>query len=842
MAQLSYDTVRPDLPEALADLRELALDLRWSWSHVADELWRYIDQDLWWRTRNPWLILQTISVSRLRKLASDAEFTQLLQTMRREQLSAQEAPGWIQPVSADQPLPKIAYFSMEFGISEALPVYSGGLGVLAGDHLKSSGESGLDLTGVGLLYQQGYFRQGLDAQGEQLAFYPYNDPTQLPIKPARDTDGEWLEVDVQFPGRKVSLRLWEAQIGRIKLYLLDSNSPLNTPADRGITSELYGGGSEMRLQQELVLGIGGYCALDTLGIIPDVCHLNEGHAAFVILERVRHYMEHHGCSFDTALTATRAGNLFTTHTPVDAGFDRFAPVLLCQYLESLASWLKLDCDQLMKLGQYGHNGRDEPFNMALLATRGSAAVNAVSSLHQTVSQRLFQPLYPRWPQAEVPVGHITNGVHVPTWDSSHADQLWTRTCGKERWREPRDDLEQIIQQTPDADLWEMRCRNRQQLIQWLRRRMVCQSSLGYLPDNQPQHLDQVLDPNALTLGFARRFATYKRPNLLLHDRERLARLLTTSDRPVQLVIAGKAHPQDEKGKQMIQQWIQFICDYQLQLRVIFVIDYDLTVAKNLIQGVDLWINTPRRPWETSGTSGMKVLVNGGLNLSELDGWWAEAYRPDLGWKLGDGQEHDCDPQHDIDEAIELYELLEQQVIPEFYERDEHGIPSAWVNKMRKSMARLTPTYSTNRMVQAYYQNYYVKLAQDYAQRHLDDARLARDINRWQQRIETHWPAIHLGNLEATEQESRQQFAVQVYLDDLDASEIQVQLYAEASGEHQMACLVMQKSEALAGAINGYRYLLTIAAERSMSDYTVRVVPYHPEAKIPLENNHILWQK
>jgi starch phosphorylase len=838
MKQPDYDTLRPDLPEEISDLYRLALDLRWSWSHAADELWRYIDADLWYQTQNPWLILQTVSRSRLRKLAADEQFIALLQAMREEQLLAQKSTGWI-AAAADTPVPQVAYFSMEFGISEALPIYSGGLGVLAGDHLKSSGESGLALTGIGLLYQQGYFRQGLNADGEQLEFYPYNDPTQLPVRPARSAHGEWLHVAAPLPGRNIMLRLWQAQIGRIALYLLDSNTPLNSPADRGITSELYGGGAEMRLQQEIVLGIGGYRALRALEISPDVCHLNEGHAAFVVLERAREFMEQRQCSFEIALTATRAGNLFTTHTPVDAGFDRFSPTLFCQYLQPYARQLRINCETLLEMGQTRTDGQQTLFNMAVLATRGSAAVNAVSRLHRRVSQQLFSALYPHWPLAEVPIGYITNGVHVPTWDSENADRIWTRYCGKKRWHQPRNDLAQIIRKIDDDTLWTMRSQNRQALISWLRKRLLCQHSLGYLPDEQPP-LDQVLDPNALTLGFARRFASYKRPNLLLQDRNRLARLLTTSDRPVQLVIAGKAHPQDTAGKQMIGQWIAFIRDYNLQSRVIFVIDHDLTIAKHLVQGVDLWINTPRRPWEASGTSGMKVLVNGGLNLSELDGWWAEAYTPEVGYKLGDGREHD--PGYDAIEAQALYELLEQRVVPDFYNRNQHGIPTAWVARIRESMAQLTPLFSTNRMVQDYYQKYYAPLAKNYRQRAASNARLAREISGWQRKIETHWDAIHLGNFEAITANGRHEFSIQVYLDDLDANDVKVQLFADPLDDENPICLDMRQAESLTGAINGYRYYIGIDADRRISDYTIRVVPHHPQANLPLENGHILWQR
>ena len=841
----SYDILRPDLPDELANLYTLALDLRWSWSHVADALWRRIDETLWRQTHNPWLILQTVSGKHLKQLADDPDFIALLQDLRKEQSTAQSAPGWFQQNEAAPPLSRVAYFSMEFGLSEALPIYSGGLGVLAGDHLKTAGELGVPLVGIGLLYQQGYFRQGLDADGNQLAFFPYNDPSQLPLRPVRDTGGEWLHVQVTLPGRKLSLRLWQVQVGRVILYLLDSNALFNTPADRGITSELYGGGSEMRLQQEIILGIGGYRALQALDIRPEVCHLNEGHAAFVVLERARQFMADQQVSFEVALTATRAGNLFTTHTPVEAGFDRFSPALMKQYMSDYAHTLGIPFEQLLTLGQGLTDGKQAPFSMALLAMRGSGAINGVSRLHGKVSREIFQPHFPRWPQIEVPVAHVTNGVHVPSWDSLGADSLWTSSCGKERWREDLQDIEAHIKSISDDKLWAMRTQNRLHLIEWLREHHGYQQSLRgqRIPAARTEAL---LDPNTLTLGFARRFATYKRPNLLLHDPDRLARLLNRSDQPIQLVIAGKAHPQDHAGQAMIRAWIKFIDRYRLQERVIFIIDYDLLTAEHLVQGVDLWINTPRRPWEACGTSGMKVLVNGGLNLSELDGWWAEAWQPEVGWALGDGREHDSDPGWDHKEANDLYQLLEDDIIPAFYQRDHQGIPTHWVKRMRSSMAVLTPFFSTNRMVREYTEHYYLEMAKAYQQRSADKAALARRIEQWNQQTRQHWSSIRLDNLETESNDSQHTFTVQVYLDDLDADMVQVELYADSADlsaeQVEPERHIMKQMDRLSGAVHGYRYTIVIPDQRPISDYTVRIIPCQPGAQVPLENQCILWQR
>ncbi|WP_456417456.1 alpha-glucan family phosphorylase [Thiolapillus sp.] len=827
--------LRPDLPPELDDLRLLALDLRWSWNHVADRLWQCVDEGLWRHTHNPWLILQTVSLQRLKTLANDKDFRRLLQNLREEQNNTLQADTWFSHAHADNTLRPSAYFCMEYGISEALPLYSGGLGVLAGDYLKTCSELGVPLQAIGLLYQQGYFRQALDSDGNQLAFYPFNDPTQIPVVPVRTEEGEWLRIAIPLPGRKLRLRAWQAQVGRVVLYLLDSNDPLNGPADRGITSELYGGGSERRLQQELVLGIGGYRLLHALRQEPEICHLNEGHAAFSILERAKTHMEKEAVNFQTALTATRSGNLFTTHTPVEAGFDRFSTTLLTDYLQPWADEADIPIAELLALGRSRPDAVDEAFNMAWLAIHGSNAVNGVSRLHGKVSRHMFRSLFPRWPETEVPIRSVTNGVHVSSWDSPESDRLWTEICGKERWREDLQTISEAVQKVTDTDLWEMRARNRHHLVEWIQNKHTqCLS--------QPQGTGIALDPNALTLGFARRFATYKRPNLLLQDKHRLARLLTQTDRPVQLVIAGKAHPQDRDGQALIREWIHFINDFQLQQHIVFLVDYDLLIAGHLIEGVDVWINTPRRPWEACGTSGMKVLVNGGLNLSELDGWWAEAWRPEVGWALGDGQEHDADPGWDYQEAQSLYDCLEQQVIPEFYQRDAHGVPEAWIRRMRSSMAELTPAYSSNRMVREYVEEYYLPMARQFRKRCSQNSTGAKDIVAWKQKLKQHWQAIHFGDIQIISNEKFFYFQLPLYLDDLDPSMVRVELYADPVEGEQAEIHPFRRVEKLAGAVNGYLYEVSIAIQRPVSDYTARVLPQHADVQVPIETNLILWQR
>ena len=579
-------------------LAELALDMRWSWNHYADEVWRQLDPELWELTQNPWGILQTISRDRIESALADPGFRKRVDDLVQARRQATEAPAWYQQTYPRSPLTSVAYFSMEFMLSEALPIYSGGLGNVAGDQLKAASDLGVPVVGVGLLYQQGYFRQVIDKDGAQQAIFPYNDPGQLPITPLRQPNGEWLRLELKLPGYSVWLRAWQVQVGRVKLYLLDSNDAANFPARRGITSELYGDGPELRLHQELVLGIGGWRLLNALGIKPEVCHLNEGHAAFAVLERARTFMEENGQPFEVALAVTRAGNLFTTHTPVDAGFDRFAPVLIGQYLGWYArERLCISLHDLLALGRRDPNDSLEPFNMAYLAVRGSGAVNGVSRLHGQVSRRIFAPLFPRWPEEEVPVGHVTNGVHIPTWDSAEADDLWTKACGKGRWLGTVESLEQNIRRIADAKLWELRTAATRSLIEYARGRLSRQLEASGASPEAVDDAKHLFDPNALTLGFARRFAPYKRPNLLLHDPERLLRLLNDPQRPVQLIIAGKAHPADRAGQALIQEWTHFIRRPEARPHVIFLSDYDMLLTEHLVQGVDVWINTPRRPWE-----------------------------------------------------------------------------------------------------------------------------------------------------------------------------------------------------------------------------------------------------
>jgi starch phosphorylase len=822
------------VPGQLQGLVELALDLRWSWYHGYDELWREVDPELWLASANPWFILESVSDLRLQELADDAQFLEELQRILDHQQDRLDSPTWFSSLPGRGLSGSVAYFSMEFGICESLPIYAGGLGVLAGDLLKTACDLGVPVTGIGLLYQQGYFRQKLDSNGNQLEFYPYSDPTMLPVVPLRDKDGQWLRVSLRLPGRVLLLRSWLAQVGRCSLLLLDSNDPGNDPGDRGITSELYGGGEEMRLQQEMVLGIGGWRLLDKLKADYPVCHLNEGHAAFAVLERARLYMQRHGCDFETARCATRIGNLFTTHTSVSAAFDCFPAELVRLYFTHYAEELGLSIDDLLALGRSPGRDTDEAFNMAWLAVRGAGAVNGVSRQHGEVSRRIYQPLFPRWPTSEIPVTHVTNGVHMPSWDSPEADELWTRICGKRRWRGNLDTIEQQLSLVKNEDLWQLR----RHMLDFVTTRLEKQWRSHGNVQQHHQMAPKALNPEVLTLSFARRFTAYKRPDLLMQDSDRLMRLLGNRDHPVQLLIAGKAHPQDLIGKDMLRRWYDFSRRADLEGRVVFIEDYDLNIAEELIHGVDVWVNTPRPPHEACGTSGMKVLVNGGLNLSVRDGWWAEAYTPKVGWAIGeysgDDSPHTCDAQ----DAAQLYRLLEDDVVPLFYRRNREGIPVEWVQLIRESMCRLTRQYSSNRMLREYTECYYLPLAAAMRKR----CTRKTEIRKQQQMINTNWQNMHFGSTSCSTRDDRHHFEIQVYLNELSDKLVRIEIYADADKTVGLpGCRQpMRRARPLVGTKNAHSYRGSVPADRPVSAYTARVIPNIDDLQLPLEMNLILW--
>jgi len=830
--------VLPTGIKEVASLAALALDIRWSWNHEADELWQQLDPALWELTHNPWIVLQTVSKDQLERQLADPAFSGKIKELLQLKEQAATEQAWFQQAHPDSPLSCIAYFSMEYMLSEALPIYAGGLGNVAGDQLKSASDLGVPVVAVGLLYGQGYFRQEIDKDGSQLALFPYNDPGQLPITPLRLPNGEWLRVKISLPGYPIWLRTWQVQVGKLRLYLLDSNDAANLPVYRGITNEIYGGGSEQRIKQEILLGIGGCKLLQEMGIKPEVYHMNEGHAAFLVLERTRNFMVETGITFDEALAVTRAGNLFTTHTAVAAGFDHFSPELMEQYFSTYAKEeLNIHFDELMALGRQNANDPSESFNMAYLAIRGSGAVNGVSVLHGSVSRQLFEPLFDRWPTVEVPVGSVTNGVHMPSWDSEFADKLWTEACGKNRWKGDLEMLQKNIYEQKDDTLWNFRNQSRQKLVTYVRKRFERQVLVSGQFDIMNAAKD-VFDAGALTLGFARRFVPYKRPDLLLHDEQRFIRLLTNPEKPVQLVIAGKAPPFDESGKAIIRKWIQFIRHNNLYKHVVFLSDYDMLLTENMVQGIDVWLNTPRRPWEACGTSGMKVLVNGGLNLSELDGWWAEAYTPEVGWAIGDMHEHGEDPAWDAAEADALYTILEQQVVPDFYTRNQNGIPEKWIDKMRNSMSILTPQFSANRTVREYTEKYYLPAAVNFLRRAANKGSEGIRISNAQYELKNKWNGVKITDVKIQSITNGYSFTATVFLDEIDENKVLVELYANGK---ESANPERIKMNAQSPENDMQFYTAEVITERQASDYTIRIIPNYEGIAVPLENNLIAWQ-
>lgn len=824
-----------ELPSRIATLGDLALDLHWTWSHGADALWARLDGELWERTRNPWLILLSVSSHRLDTLAQDRAFLDLYDRAVGAREEYAGATTWWSKTGVGDASTTVAYFSMEYGIGEPLPIYSGGLGVLAGDHLKTASDLGVPLVAIGLLYQTGYFRQMLDAHGRQLELHPANVPYWLPISPVVEADGQRIVVSVELPGRVLRLQVWLAQVGRVPLYLLDSNHPLNSAADRGITGQLYGGDAETRLAQEIVLGIGGWRTLTALGIRPDVCHLNEGHAAFVTIERARAFMQEHRLNFWQALWATRAGNVFTTHTPVAAAFDTFPVELLAQYGRDYAADLAIDTRALLALGRPPGGRDDDPFNMAYLAARTCTHINAVSRLHGEVSRSIFQTVFPRLPRREVPIGHITNGVHMASWDSATADELWTQACGKARWMGATGAHAKALASIDGARLWQGHATERAELVRYARRRLAAQLGQRGADARAIARADEVLDVNALTLGFARRFTEYKRPQLLLRDPERLARLLRNPERPVQIIVAGKAHPHDAVGKEFVRQWAQFANRADVRARAVFLEDYDLALAQMLVQGIDVWINTPRRPWEACGTSGMKVLVNGGLNLSSPDGWWAEAHAPELGWTIGDGG------TDDETDALTLYRLLEEEVVPEFYDRDANGVAQRWVERVRASMGTLAPQFSSNRMLLDYVRDAYLPSRRRYRERAAAGGALAVALAEWGHAVRHRWQEVHIADFRGAREDDRWAFSAHVYLGGMPRDAVALQIYADPAGHEDGGVVPMQRGTAIVGAVNAYVYTCHVASTRPATDFTPRVVPHHPHVRWPLELPLVQWR-
>lgn len=824
-------------------LRSLAFDLGIRWSEANEDIWLELNAEVWEMTHNPCLVLNAVSREKIDQHLAEVRFLARVQRITDEHQQQLAAQSWFSPQDAAELAEPVAYFSMEYMLSEALPIYSGGLGNVAGDQLKAASDLGVPVVAVGVLWQHGYFRQEIDSQGVQHALFPVNDTRQMPVEPLLQPDGSLLRLAIELPGLTVWLRGWQVAVGRNRLLLIDSNDPANPVPVRLITEQLYGGDTEMRLRQEIVLGIGGWRMLEAAGYQPRVCHLNDGHAAFAVLERARSYMRAQHVAFSVALTATRAGNLFTTHTPVSAGFDCFEPELIRKYLgHYIEHELEQSFDQIMALGKAPGDNAEATFNMAFLAMRGSGAVNAVSELHGHTSRRIFEPLFRRFPPEEVPIGHVVNGIHLPTWVSLDAQAHWHELHGGQPpWRGGEtENVAQLLAQVDDALLWSMRERARASLLAFVREQLAISEAVRGESVAVVAAAGARLDPQVLTLGFARRFSSYKRPNLLLQDPERLLRILNHPTRPVQLLIAGKAHPLDLAGQQMIQQWHAFIARPETQGRVAFIEDYDMRIARHLVQGVDVWVNTPRRPWEACGTSGMKILANGGLNLSQLDGWWAEAFADDVGWAVGDGKEYGS--EHDEVDARQLYALLEEQVVPAFYDRAPSGEPKGWINRMRRSMSQLVAQYSADRAVREYVERYYLPLARGYERRTRHHSALAIELVAVITDITRRWTDLRIVDSTCRRAGTLYHLQLDIALGGIAPQCLRVQLY-RAGDEHRCS-RIWSLSQRADSPRNGLAmYEGQVPNDCPESAYTVRImVNDRSELFVPLEVPLIFWEK
>jgi glycogen phosphorylase len=853
-------TVLPQLPARLQPLHKLAYNLWWCWNHDAISLFRRVDDDAWERVdHSPVKLLGVVDQRRLEQLLDDSGFLAHMNRVEEAFNAYMNAKTWYQetygviPTSESANL-RIAYFSAEFGLNESVPVYSGGLGVLSGDHLKSASDLGIPLMGVGLMYREGYFRQYLTVDGWQQERYPENDFFNLPIIPEKGADGSQLQISVHLPGRDVKLRIWHIQVGRIPLYLLDSNIPENPPEDRIITARLYGGDHDMRIRQEIVLGIGGVRALVALGKTPTVCHMNEGHAAFCALERIRMLIaQNQGFDFDTAREAVAAGTVFTTHTPVPAGNDVFSPNLIDHYFTDFLPGLRINRDQFYALGRQNPADSGEPFGMTVLALRLSNVANGVSKLHGRVSRNMWKAIWSGLPVAEIPITSITNGIHTQSWVSQDMALLYDRYMGQ-GWHADADlgHAEAIwarVETIPDAELWRTHERRRLRLVSFARARLRKQlTARGALPAEIHQ-ADEVLDPDALTIGFARRFATYKRGDLIFRNLDRLTALLNSKERPVQLIFAGKAHPKDEGGKKLIQDIMQFARRPELRRRVVFLEDYDMNVARALVQGVDVWLNNPRRPLEASGTSGMKVNCNGGLNLSILDGWWVEGYAGDNGWAIGHGEEYtDLNYQDDV-ESRAIYDILEQEIVPTFYTRSTDGLPRGWLRMMKRSIASLCPVYSTTRMVSEYTNRAYIPSAQRYLRLIHNGLAHARALAEWRRHVSKSWPNVKIVDVQANATNPMHvgntlQVQTRVQLGALKPDDVVVQLFyglVDSFGEISRPQTVPMAPTSSHADHGVWQFAGTIPCRSSgQHGYAVRVLPQHADLGNPFEPGLVCW--
>ena len=842
--------IKPKLPEQLKKLYEIAHNLWWCWNYDAIGLFQRLDSEMWESTgHNPIQVLGSVSQERLEHLAADDGYIAQLERVADNLQNYLTAKTWFAKTQFEDSTPIVAYFSMEIGLHECLAIYSGGLGILAGDHIKSASELGIPLVGVGLLYQQGYFQQYLNKDGWQQEFYPSNDFYNLPIELVTDAAGNALKVSVDFPDSTVHIQIWKVRVGRVTVYLLDTNISENNANDRKITNQLYGGDKEARIRQEIVLGIGGIRVLEALGINPVVYHMNEGHSAFLALERIVRYIDVDKLDFQEAYLLVKQSTVFTTHTPVPAGIDEFQTVLVEKYFSTYAAKLNMSFKEFLDLGRLEGPHQIAPFNMALLAIKTASFINGVSRLHGMVSRSMFQLAWRNIPVDEVPIDSITNGVHTRSWISQDIAILFDRYLGPSWVRKPADQsVWEKVDKIPDEELWQTHERRRERLI--AHARMVFRKQLerrGAL-SSELEQASEVLNPDALTIGFARRFATYKRGNLILYDLERLKKILCDKDRPIQIIIAGKAHPKDNEGKELIKQIVHVARDEQLRRHIIFLENYDISLARYLVQGVDVWLNNPLRPMEASGTSGMKVVFNGGVNVSTLDGWWVEGFTRDTGWCIGNGEEYDDLSYQNKVEANALYDILDKEIGPLFYERGADDLPRKWIAKMKASMRELCPRFNTNRMVKEYTEKFYLPA---YRQSMILQNRKMQELHEmsaWTKTLQRKWNQIKVLRLSNNLTNSISvgdniSVTADVFLGDLHPSDVTVQLvvgHIDADGELRDSNLYAMSPN---GDVNNgeIKYSTELSFSGSGNHgFTVRVLPNYKLLLNQFELGLITW--
>ena len=843
-------TVVPSLPEALEPLRQLAYNLWWTWNPSATDLFRRLDVDLWREVEhNPVALLWRIPQERLEQAAKDDAYIAQLCRVMDSFYVYRNGRTWFDEQYPQYKGRTIAYFSAEFGLHESLPIYSGGLGVLAGDHLKSASNLGIPLVGVGLIYRQGYFNQQLTEDGWQLESYPVYDPHQWSATQVRNADGQPLKISVTLAKQDVHAAIWLVHVGRVRLYLLDADLPENPPEFRAITSRLYGGDRTMRIRQEILLGIGGLRALREVGITPDVCHMNEGHAAFLALERIRQAMHEHGLSYREAREITSGGNIFTTHTPVPAGIDRFEPELVQKHLEWMAHELGIGTRDLLALGREHEDKPEEEFCMPFLALRLSYRSNGVSKLHGEVARGMWQGYWPGVPREEVPIGHVTNGIHIRTWTSPTMAELLEQYLAP-NWPEANedDDLWNRVRDIPDAELWRVHVRRREWMIAAIRRRLRQQLKGRGAPPAEVKAAEEVLDPEALTIGFARRFAPYKRATLLFRDIDRLARIVTSKERPVQFIFAGKAHPHDGAGKELIKEIAAVCAKQQFRRRIVFMENYNISLARVMVQGVDVWLNNPLRLHEASGTSGMKVPANGGLNVSCLDGWWPEAFNGENGWVVGDGRVYDDLAYQDHVESESLYNLLEREIIPLFYERTADDLPRSWIKRVKESIRTIVPQFNTNRMLRDYTQQMYMAAMERVEHITADNFAMGRSLTAWKERLRAHWHEVRVANVEAEPHDTLKvgdalQLHARVHLGSIAPEDIAVEAYyGPLDSDGQVTSGNAVRLDFVQSEQNGeHTFAGAVPCQRSgRTGYSIRVVPSHKDLADRYDQGLVVW--